>query len=165
MELFGSQLDPPLGSSWAPLGSPRGPTMQQSIKICSMFSSFRLCLLEMPKTIHGGPKRAPRRPQAGPETSPRWPQDNPNRIQADSRLSKRKRNGGFERACQRLKVFKAHFLPRPFDSAFCFLLAFLQLLLQPPPTSPRGPWDPSDPPPKPPGGGQEGSTRAPRGVN
>ena len=97
LEFFGSQLDPNLGSSWAPLGTPRGPKMQYVLRFL-MFLRILFYALQMPKMIPRepqeglkrpqeepkggpqGPKRGPRPPQDGPNTALRRLQDGPSRV-------------------------------------------------------------------------------------
>ena len=42
LDFFGSQLDPSLGSFWAPLGTPRDPKMQYVLRFLNVFAYSRL---------------------------------------------------------------------------------------------------------------------------
>ena len=94
LERFGSQHDPIWGSSWAPLGTPRGPKMQYVLRCFDVFAYSRLSTedaqyhpkkapsvpqeaprgaQERPTGAQEEPKTAPGRPQDGSKTAPRWP--------------------------------------------------------------------------------------------
>ena len=85
LEFFGSQLDPNLGSSWAPLGTPRGHKMQYVLRFFDVFAYSLLCTSDAqddPKRAPRGPQEAPRGAQGrstgaqdGPKTAPGRPQD------------------------------------------------------------------------------------------
>ena len=76
LEFFGSQLDPNLGSSWAPLGTPRSPKMQYVLRFFDVFA-YSLLSTYVPQD---DPKKAPRGPQDAPRGAsqgPRGAQDGP----------------------------------------------------------------------------------------
>ena len=65
-EAFGSHLDPNWGSSWAPLGTPRGPKMQYVVRPFDVFVYSLLCTYDVqddPKSVSRGPEEALKRLQ------------------------------------------------------------------------------------------------------
>ena len=95
LERFGSHCDPNLGSSWARLGTPRGPNMQYTSRFFDVFAYSRLSAEDAqydPKSNPRVPQETPRgsqeRPtgaQEEPNTAPGRPQDDPSHVKVEKK--------------------------------------------------------------------------------